>query len=260
MFLNEPARTDYDFSFSILGFDVRVSPWFFVLPVLFAKNMTPADVNMGVGILLTIVIFFISILVHELGHALAFRRFGMPSYIVLYWMGGLAIPGAGGLWGGRPSRSLRSNEQIIVSVAGPVAGFLLAAVLVAFVYLIGGKVGFFRMFDLIPVPYPILKDTALAGVAPARMIISSGIILNIFLNLLNLMPVYPLDGGQIAREYFMQSDPRNGFRNSVILSVGVSVLIAVFAFTNKETFMAIFFGFMAWNNYQLLNSFNRPGW
>ena len=80
--------------------------------------MTQPGVNAGVGILLVIVLFFVSVLIHELGHTLAFRYFGVPSYIVLTWMGGLAVPGSGNIWGRQSSRSLDSNQQIVVSLAG----------------------------------------------------------------------------------------------------------------------------------------------
>ncbi len=57
-----------------------------------------ADSNPGQGILLLmwIAAVFVSILIHELGHALAMRRYGISSYIVLYHFGGLAIPDRGG--------------------------------------------------------------------------------------------------------------------------------------------------------------------
>ncbi len=43
---------------------------------------------------------FVSILVHELGHTFAFKRFGVDSSIELYHMGGLAIPAGFGSWRG----------------------------------------------------------------------------------------------------------------------------------------------------------------
>ena len=128
-----------------------------------------------------------------------------------------------------------------------------------FVYLIGGRVEPYYVLK-IPFPDPVLEGTALEGVAAAYFLIWNGIALNIFMNLFNLLPVYPLDGGQVAREFFTQMDSRNGFRNSIILSIGAAALIAMFAFANKMTYMAFFFGFMAYSNYQNLNSFGRPRW
>ncbi len=217
--------------------------------------------NMGVGLLLVAGIFFVSILIHELGHAIAFRYFGKPSRIVLYWMGGLAIPDrvSGGWMGKRAGSPLNSNQQIVVSLAGPVFGFLLAAALVGVVYLIGGQM-VINDLNAIPLPQPILEGTVFADTQPMFVLLWGGIALNIILNVFNLVPIYPLDGGQVARQVMIQMDPQDGARNSIFLSIGAAVLIAVFCFSIKETFMAVFFGFMAYSNYQTLQRFSGPRW
>ena len=90
------------------------------------------ELNAGVVILIIASVFFLSVLIHELGHTLAFRFFGIDSHIVLYWMGGLAIPGGGmGAWNGGRTKRLNPNEQIVVSLAGPAAGLLLGGLLCA---------------------------------------------------------------------------------------------------------------------------------
>ena len=65
-----------------------------------------------------------SVLVHEMGHALAIRPLGVQPWITLYGMGGLTSH-----QGGR----FRPPTQILVSLAGPVAGFALAAIVVALI-------------------------------------------------------------------------------------------------------------------------------
>lgn len=271
MFLSEPGQTTYDINFSFLGFPVRVHPAFFILPLFLGKGMVPiatmADpegMNMGAGLVLVAAIFFVSILIHELGHAVAFRYYGISSRIVLYWMGGLAIPGGSGgnwgsSWGNRQSRasSLKPNQQIVVSLAGPVFGFLLAAVLVGIVYLVGGHV-ILNDLNVIPLPQPELGGTFLAGNGPAIVVLWGGIFLNIILNLFNLVPVYPLDGGQVARQLMIQMDPQDGPRNSIYLSIAAAVLLALFCFSMRQQYMAFFMGFMAWSNYQTLQRFTRP--
>ncbi|HEX4607162.1 MAG TPA: hypothetical protein VH092_03070, partial [Urbifossiella sp.] len=62
-----------------------------------------------------IAISFVSFLVHELGHAAAFRAYGVGSHVVLYSLGGLAVP-----WD-----DLRGRwRRVVVSLAGPGAGFV----------------------------------------------------------------------------------------------------------------------------------------
>ena len=256
MFLSEPSKTGYDLEFSFLGFPVRVHPAFFIMPVLLGQGLIARDVNTGVGLLIVTAIFFVSILIHELGHALAFRYYGIPSRIVLYWMGGLAIPDVGG-WGSRRV-SLSSNQQIVVSMAGPIFGFLLAVALVGVVYLMGGHV-ILNNLNIVPFPEPVLRGTSFNG-AIVNMILFGGIALNIILNLFNLVPIYPLDGGQVAREVMVKMDAGSGVRNSIILSIAASGMIAVFSFMNGLRFMGFFFAFMAWSNYQTLQQYGRPRW
>lgn len=231
------------------------------MPLLLGRGLV-GELNMGIGLIVITVVFFVSILIHEIGHAVAFRYYGIPSRIVLYWMGGLAIPErAGGSWGDNRSGSLSSNQQIVVSLAGPIFGFLLAAALVVFVYAIGGDIDIERYsIGPIPIPYPEFLGTFLEGNKPAAVLIFSGIIINIILNLFNLVPIYPLDGGQVARQVMIQMDPHDGARNSIYLSIAAAVLIALFAFSLKASFMAVFFGFMAWSNYQTLQRYMGPRW
>jgi Zn-dependent protease len=254
--LSEPGRTDYDFSFSFLGFPVRVHPAFFVMPVLLGRGLILDGVNPGVGFLLVTLIFFVSILIHEIGHALAFRYYGIPSRVVLYWMGGLAIPESN--YGGHRSRSLTSNQQIVVSMAGPIFGFLLAGVLVGITYIMGGFVTL-NTFNIIPFPEPVLNGTPFNS-RTVMMVMFGGIALNIILNLFNLVPIYPLDGGQVARQLMVKMDSSNGVRHSIILSIVASGMITVFALMNKQSFLALFFGFMAWSNYQSLQNYGRSRW
>ncbi|HND50108.1 MAG TPA: hypothetical protein PLL95_16195, partial [Anaerolineales bacterium] len=79
--------TRFDLQFSIAGIPVRVHPLFWVIAILLGSGSS----NL-LMIPVWIAIVFISILVHELGHAFAFRRFGQPSRILLHFSGGLTIP------------------------------------------------------------------------------------------------------------------------------------------------------------------------
>ena len=251
-FATQPTR--YDLTFRLFGYEVRVNPTFFILPLVFARGAASSFGNVGVAAVLVALIFFVSILVHELGHSLAFSRFGVHSRILLYWMGGLAIPETGS-WQSRKT-SLNSNEKIFVSFAGPLAGFTLAFVLVLLGLALGGNMSIWFALGFIPVPSISFAASMFAGNPAVHLLINFGIILNIFLNLLNLMPVYPLDGGQIAREIFIQRDYRDGQRNSLYLSMAVAIGLAVMALFGKDTFMMIFFGMLAYNNYMMLQ---RPG-
>lgn len=254
--LSDPGTTNYDINFRLFGYHVQVHPLFFLMPIFLGGGLGNAFPNLAVGILLLAILFFVSILVHEFGHALAFRRFGYDARIVLYMMGGLAIPERP-LWGSRRG-SLNSNEKIFVSFAGPLAGFLMAGFCFGVGILMGGKPGVSP--SGIPIPFIDFGGTPFAGSPSAYLMINYGIGLNIFLNLLNLLPVYPLDGGQISWELFGRYDYRNGHTSALYLSIGVAVLVAIYGLQSGHRFLAILFGILAFNNFQMLNQRFGPRW
>lgn len=259
MFLAEPGRTAYDLNFSLFGFPVRVHPAFLILPLLIGSGLLQsANTNAGVMLLLLVVIFFVSILVHELGHAFAFRYYGQASRIVIYWMGGLAIPDQGGnVWSSSRRRSIGSNQQIVISLAGPVFGFVLAGLIIGLILSIGGEVAYFQN-GLLPVLLVNLEQTAFAEStqrSTMESVLNVSLFANVFINVLNLAPVFPLDGGQVARQLFLRFDAYNGLRYSMIFSMVVAILIAVLNFQH-DRFIALFFGFMAWSNFTTLQQIN----
>jgi Zn-dependent protease len=83
--------------------------------------------------------------------------------------------------------------------------------------------------------------------------------INLYLNLLNLAPVFPLDGGQIARSLYLRADPWNGIKYSLWLSLIVAVAIALLFGANGETFALIFFGVLAVQNFQELQMIGSGG-
>ncbi|MEI7781482.1 MAG: site-2 protease family protein, partial [Planctomycetota bacterium] len=144
MFLAEPQPTPADLRFPVRGIPVRVSAWFWVAAALLGWNVCQGLAEGDQRELLRYLaawvgVVFASILVHEMGHALAYRMFGQSAHIVLYHFGGLAIPDQ---WGRRGAR--RPIERLIVSAAGPLAQLALAASIVAVL-----KAGGYR------VPFPI---------------------------------------------------------------------------------------------------------
>src|SRR2546423_2458531 len=97
--------------------------------------------------------------------------------------------------------------------------------------------------------------------AAARMLL----FMNLFWSLLNLIPVFPLDGGQISREVCMLFSRRNGFRLSLGLSFLLAGMIAVYSLMVKNRpglpyppldplFNIIMFGLLAIQSFQLMTA------
>ena len=158
MLLAAPSPTQLDLNFRLLGVSVRVSPWFWLMSFLLSGG------RQGQELLIWIPCVFVSILVHEFGHAMSSKLFGDDPYVILHGMGGLCF---------RQNRG-RPWQEMIIILAGPGAGFLLAGLIYGGDLLLGqpdlGKLGGTAYGDLI--------------------------FINLAWGIVNLVPIWPLDGGQ----------------------------------------------------------------
>jgi len=76
---------------------------------------------------------------------------------------------------------------------------------------------------------------------------------NIFWGVINLMPVYPLDGGNIARNLLVRADPYGGLRKSLRLSLIAGAVVAgIGLILMRSMYVTLLFGFLAFQSYQLL--------
>jgi stage IV sporulation protein FB len=231
----EPNRSPYDLNFTIFGTDVRVHPMFWLVSVV----MGWSAVRFGFAYLLVwVACVFVSVLIHELGHVFAGRLFGSHGHIVLYSFGGLAIG----------SSALRDRwQRIVVYCAGPFAGFVLC--------------GLVWLWESHLNPQSPLLISAIDDLW----------VINLFWGLINLLPVWPLDGGQVSRDIIEWLHPANGIRLSLGISIVVAGLIAFVALVNTYSeepialvrqfpylgylnggYMALLFACLAFNSYQAL--------
>ncbi len=255
MFL-EPQPTPYDWHFRCFGFPVRVTPWFWVAACVLGYDLATnmPGLQQGIGVALWIGAVFLSILVHELGHAFAMRRYGMDASIVLYHFGGLAIPGAAARWD-RPRVRLNPQRQMVISAAGPVAQLTLAAAVYVTLFFSGHNTTTFSILDYVlpESQQPPLSSPALQALVIFLMLPS------ISWALLNLLPVYPLDGGQITRQACVLSNPWQGLRYSLMLSVAAAAVIAVWGMTKGQPFLGVLFLMLGVSNWQQLQGGSGGG-
>jgi Zn-dependent protease len=261
MLLLEPPRTAYDIHFRVAGIPVRIHPLFWLATLILGTSGSwgadgSVDPQAGMRLLIWTAAVLGSILAHELGHATLMRRFGEDPHVVLYMLGGLAISdgparfraGAGG------RRSAR--EQFLVSLAGPGAGFLLAALTVLLLLALGGQF----QIDLTSLPFFYRYAAPPDSAVPFEMLIGDLLFINIFWGLINLLPVLPLDGGQAARVLFEVADPWNGTVRCLWLSVVAGGAVAVGAgFYLQDWFLALLFGSLAVSSYLTLQQTRGGG-
>lgn len=232
--------TPYDVRFRVLGIPVCIHPSYWLVSALFAWSLAKLGIQfwfIGIGCM------FLSLMVHELGHALMFRYYGVASVIFLYSFGGLAIP---------EGRVPKRSQRIIVALAGPTANFLLAGLVWGSNYIEPWTVNLYAL-----VIFSILFS------------------INLYWGLLNLLPVWPLDGGQVARELFQKYNSRDGLVKSLQLSVAVAIAFVIYALAcefeliplefisslfRPGIFAAVIFAMLAFQNYtELQNTRRMPG-
>lgn len=222
LMLATPNETNFDLRFRAFGIPVRVHPLFWLISALLGWQDGYVQ-----GTLIWVGCVFVSILVHEFGHGLMAAAFGYRPSIVLYGMGGLCYSE-----GERQSR----GQRLAVLIAGPGAGFLLAG-LVVVGHLAAGE--------------PRLGP---AGESVYRYLI----FINLFWGFINLLPIWPLDGGQMTGVSLSWFSPRNGMRWGHVISLLASGVLAVCVFSwTRDFFLTLFFAYFAFINYQVLSAYHR---
>ena len=142
--------------------------------------------------LVTALLFFVSVLLHELGHALQARREGIPTRGITLWMLGGAARSGG------PFRS--AGEEARVALAGPAVSAVLGAALVG-----AGQIG----------GLPAAIGTVLEWLGWT----------NLLLLAFNMIPALPLDGGRVLRAVLWRFS--GNLLRATRIAAGVSQVLAV---------------------------------
>lgn len=208
------------FEFSLFGIPVRVELWFFILP-LFA--LQSRDLR---GALIWGVIAFVSIMVHEFGHALAMRANGFAPSITLHALGGFTrYPDSA-----RPT----PKQSFFITLAGPGAGLTLGLIVLAI-----------ERFTTITNP-----DLALA-VSDARWI-------NIGWSIINLLPILPWDGGLILDAGTQWATGRRHDRLVALSSMIGGAAVVAYAFSQRSMLLGYFGAMGLYQGYNRWNAAPQP--
>jgi Zn-dependent protease len=194
-------------NFTLFGFPVAIGFDFLIIAFLFGSVLP------GQYLLVWIAILAVSILVHELGHAFALRRYGIHPKIRLWGLGGLTT------WG----FVLPPRKTIVVSAAGP---------------LVGVAMGLAAMQ---------LGPWAAAG-SMADWTIRMLVWVNLYWGLLNLLPIAALDGGNIATSAFVLVLGPRGRAPGLIFVAVSSLAIAAIAFAIGFPYLALVVALFAFLN------------
>jgi Zn-dependent protease len=211
-----PGFLERGFSFWLLGFPITVKNAFWLVTLMLAYRRLEQPATFVEWV----VVVTIAILIHELGHAVAGRAFGLTPVIVLHGMGGLTQFVRG-------SARLGWKEEVAMSAAGPGAGIATGILMWIGARQIGAGT-------------PMLM----------RYAISDFIWVSIVWGCFNLLPLLPMDGGNVMAAVLRRLG--RDWRVAYQVSVATAVLLGMAALALGETWLAILAALFGMQNWQRL--------
>jgi Zn-dependent protease/CBS domain-containing protein len=156
---------------------------------------------------------FACVILHEFGHALMAKRFGIKTRdITLYPMGGVAM------FEGR----MKPNQELWIALAGPMVNIVLSVLLGIYFVAVHGSIQFPS------------RDMLASGLLPALFMA------NIGLAVFNLLPAFPMDGGRVLRA-FLALITNEAKATAIAGGIGqvMAILLALFGFASGNFLLVI---------------------
>ncbi len=207
-------------NFTFLNIPVRIHPTFWIFLLFFTeiyRHFSLESVILGA-------VLFISLLVHEFGHALTAQYFGAKPTVSLEAFGGRAYYNGFGL---------TPKQEFLITLNGP----LLESLLIALSYYLI-KMNVFENYYI-------------------RYFLHVTFQLNVLWCVLNLIPVLPLDGGHLVRYFLEKKFGVKGSKASLILSMVCCVIAVPCLFKLGFFFFAILLGLFGFQNFKILQRFKQ---
>ncbi len=191
---------------------IVIQPFFWIFAVLIGW----LNSQTVVGTLIWIGIILLSVLFHEFGHALSAVFFRQKAQIQLVALGGVTT---------FQGPKLKFWQQFLIVLNGPLAGiglsFLASLVLI------------------LPLSLPV------------RAVVSTIRLVNLFWSIVNLLPVLPLDGGQLLRIALEGFFGVKGYKASLIIGMAFAVLLSFYFFIAQSFLIGAFFFLFAFQTFDL---------
>jgi Zn-dependent protease/CBS domain-containing protein len=206
----------------LFGIDVFVHATFLILLVWVGLGHYQREGNVdgalaGVAFVLAV---FGTVVLHELGHALAARRFGVKTKdITLYPIGGVArlerIPE-------------KPSQELLVSLAGPAVNVGIAVILFVLLRASGQP-----------------TSVAAEGIVSGEPFLTRLLWVNVSLALFNLLPAFPMDGGRALRALLaLRRDYVEATRTAAVIGQGIALLLGLLGLFSNP--FLVFIAFFVW--------------
>ena len=180
--------------------ELHVTFLLFIVWIAITNGLLRGDLTRAATTVALLLLVFVCVLLHELGHALTARRFGIVTRdIVLLPIGGVA----------RLQRMPdRPGQEILVAVAGPAVNIVIAALLLGLMTFLGLSAGEARLGG---------------GILEALFLV------NLFMVAFNMIPAFPMDGGRVLRALLALRVPyARATRIASLVGQGIALLFGAF--------------------------------
>lgn len=194
--------------------------------VLRNQNHPDFASTMALSVIAWMVIITLSVLVHELGHALVARAFGYQSTIHLVGMGGTTRI--------LSEERVPWHKDVLQVIAGPGFGLLLS---------LACYLGF--------------KAVEVSGPDGARYVLGGAFQVNLFWSVMNLVPVPPLDGGSISKAILQRVFGRPGFLYAQLIALVCAAGVLLLSLMFRQVFLAVFFGMYLVGAWSMIQAYRR---
>lgn len=206
-------------TFRLGPFPVRIHGFFWLTALMLGANLRDPRF-----IALWVAVVFVSVLLHELGHAVAGRSFGLAPAIELHGMGGTTSWGSEG-------RALSHGRSIVVSLAGPLTGIVLGAA---------------------------IRFAQHQGWQPTTPYVGEAAILfaevNLYWGVLNLVPLLPLDGGNVMRSFLQIVTRGRGEIPARVISILTAGAGLLYAIQRESLWIGMLSALFAMNNVRAIRA------
>ena len=192
---------------------IIIYPSFWILAAVIAFLFGEGDV---IRMVIWVGVIFISVLFHEMGHALTALFFGRKPRIELVAMGGLTY---------HDGDKLAYWKQFLITLNGPFFGFI-----------------------VVVVAYLIKDVPALSSGYPGHLL-TQILVVNLIWTGVNLLPILPLDGGHLLRLTLEKFFAFRGLRLALVASAILSLLVALGCFVSQNLLAGAIFFLFAYENF-----------
>lgn len=226
--------------FTLFGVPIRIQPWHWIGLAIIGGALNIRDASDLLIVALFMIVGFLAILLHELGHALVGRKLGGGgASIELVILGGFTQ---------HYNCHLKGKQRAMVIAAGP-ASTLLFGVLGFFLclFLMNGSLP-----DTITVASYLIANPLIAfqfALEPGAMMqiyfVGCMLFVSFWWTLFNILPIYPMDGGQFLAEYV------KSLKKVHLIGMITAIVVGFLSFFIMGSFLlTAFMAFFAYSNFK----------